>query len=86
MGADTTAEGATLAVTDADVAKLNEAVAGGAYWNPDLAPVPPFARRWGLRDVAALWVALAACIPTYMLAPSMPGLSVSGRPSWCTRA
>jgi NCS1 family nucleobase:cation symporter-1 len=42
-----------------------------AYWNPDLAPVPPSGRTWRLRDVAALWVALAACVPTYMLASSL---------------
>ena len=65
------AEVAPVAVTDAAVAKLNEAVAGGGYWNPDLAPVPPSARRWGLGDVVALWVALAACIPTYVLASSL---------------
>jgi NCS1 family nucleobase:cation symporter-1 len=64
-------EGTTLAVTDEAVAKLNEAAAGGGYWNPDLAPVPPSARRWGLKDVTALWVALAACIPTYLLASSL---------------
>jgi NCS1 family nucleobase:cation symporter-1 len=71
MRGHTEGEGATLAVTDAAVAKLNEAAAGGGYWNSDLAPVPPSARRWGLKDVAALWVALSACIPTYMLASSL---------------
>jgi NCS1 family nucleobase:cation symporter-1 len=71
MRAHTATDGGPLAVTDAAVAKLNEAVAGEGYWSPDLAPVPPSARRWGLRDVAALWVALAACIPTYMLASSL---------------
>jgi NCS1 family nucleobase:cation symporter-1 len=71
MRGHTEAEGAGLAVTDAAVAKLNEEAAGGGYWNADLAPVPPSARRWGLKDVAALWVALAACIPTYMLASSL---------------
>jgi NCS1 family nucleobase:cation symporter-1 len=50
---------------------LNAAEAAGGYWSPDLAPVPPSARTWGLRDVAALWVALSACIPTYMLASSL---------------
>src|SRR5262249_44940552 len=71
MKAHTAPNGVPLAVTDASVAKLNEAGAGEGYWSPDLAPVPPSARRWGLRDVAALWVALAACIPTYMLASSL---------------
>jgi NCS1 family nucleobase:cation symporter-1 len=59
------------AVTDSSVAELNEAAAEDGYWNPDLAPTPPAARKWGLKDVAALWVALSACIPTYMLASSL---------------
>jgi NCS1 family nucleobase:cation symporter-1 len=33
--------------------------------------VPPSRRKWGLWDIAALWVALSACIPTYMLASSL---------------
>jgi hypothetical protein len=48
-----TAEDVPVVVTDAAVAELNEAAAGGGYWNPDLAPVPP-GRRWGLQDMAAL--------------------------------
>ncbi len=70
-GSESTADGSPLAVTDAAVAKLNDEAAGGGYWNPDLAPVPPSGRKWGLKDVAALWVALSACIPTYMLASSL---------------
>src|SRR5262249_37661302 len=42
-----------------------------AYYNHDIAPTSPGARTWRLRDIAALWVALAACIPTYMLASSL---------------
>jgi NCS1 family nucleobase:cation symporter-1 len=68
---DTAAERAPAAVADAAVVKLIEADAGGSCWNPDLAPVPPSARRWGPKDVAALWVALAPCIQTYMLASSL---------------
>jgi NCS1 family nucleobase:cation symporter-1 len=64
-------EGAPVAVTDAAVEKVNDEAAAGGYWNPDLAPVPPSARTWGLRDVLALWVALSACIPTYMLASAL---------------
>jgi NCS1 family nucleobase:cation symporter-1 len=64
-------EDALAALTDAAVEKLNEEAAGEGYWNPDLAPVPPSARKWGLKDVGALWVALSACIPTYMLASSL---------------
>ena len=41
------------------------------YWSADLAPVAAADRTWGLRDIAAFWVALSACIPTYMLASSL---------------
>lgn len=40
-------------------------------WNPDLAPVPTGSRKWGLWNFAALWISMAACIPTYMLASSL---------------
>lgn len=36
-----------------------------------MAPVAPEARRWGLRDIAVLWISMSACIPTYMLASSL---------------
>src|SRR5262245_3701887 len=41
------------------------------YINPDLAPTTPSQRTWALKDLVALWVALAACVPTYMLASSL---------------
>ncbi len=39
--------------------------------NEDLAPVPPGKRTWTLWSFAALWISMAACIPTYMLASSL---------------
>ncbi len=41
------------------------------YINADMAPVPLKDRKWGTRDIAALWVSMSACIPTYMLASSL---------------
>src|SRR5437762_9397629 len=41
--------------------------------NDDLAPVPLGRRTWKLWNFAALWVSMAACIPTYMLASSLIG-------------
>jgi nucleobase:cation symporter-1, NCS1 family len=41
------------------------------HGNEDLAPTTPEQRRWGLKDIAALWVSMSACIPTYMLASSL---------------
>ena len=48
-------------------------------WNEDLAPTPASQRTWGTWHVAALWVGMAVCIPTYMLAADMiqAGLSVT---------
>ena len=37
-------------------------------WNEDLAPVAQSARKWDAKAFAALWVAMVACVPTYMLA------------------
>jgi NCS1 family nucleobase:cation symporter-1 len=48
-------------------------------WNPDLAPVPLSERTWGKWDIAALWVGMAICIPTYQLAS---GLIASGMNWW----
>jgi nucleobase:cation symporter-1, NCS1 family len=36
--------------------------------NEDLAPVPPEKRTWGAGNIAALWVGMAVCVPTYTLA------------------
>ncbi len=40
-------------------------------WNEDLAPVPKERRTWTTWNVAALWVGMAVCIPTYMLAAGL---------------
>ena len=39
--------------------------------NPDLAPTSRAQRRWGTKDIAALWISMSACIPTYMIASSL---------------
>ncbi len=39
--------------------------------NPDLAPVPEEEKTWSLWHIAALWVGMAVCIPTYTLASGM---------------
>jgi NCS1 family nucleobase:cation symporter-1 len=44
-------------------------------YNHDLAPVPLARRNWSTYNYAALWVSMAHCIPTYMLAS---GLMASG--------
>ena len=39
--------------------------------NADLAPVAPDQRTWSRWDIAALWVGMAVCIPTYTMASSL---------------
>ncbi|HEX9303245.1 MAG TPA: NCS1 family nucleobase:cation symporter-1 [Thermoanaerobaculia bacterium] len=39
--------------------------------NPDLAPVPIGRRNWTTYNYAALWISMAHCIPTYMLASGL---------------
>ncbi len=44
-----------------------------SLFSGDLAPVPAAQRRWGIGSFAGLWISMAACIPTYMLASSLIG-------------
>jgi len=46
-------------------------------YNRDLAPVPVLQRRWSSFNCAALWIALAHSIPTYMLASALVGMGMS---------
>jgi NCS1 family nucleobase:cation symporter-1 len=39
--------------------------------NPDLAPTTPEQRTWTAAHIAALWIGMAVCIPTYTLAAGM---------------
>ncbi len=39
--------------------------------NADLAPVNAADRTWSVWNIAALWIGMAVCIPTYMLAAGM---------------
>jgi nucleobase:cation symporter-1, NCS1 family len=53
-------------------------VEASPLYNRDLAPVPLARRTWSTYNYAALWISMAHCIPTYMLAS---GLMASGM-SW----
>src|SRR2546423_2076729 len=53
-------------------------VQASPLYNPDLAPVPLSRRTWSTYNYAALWISMAHCIPTYMLAS---GLMTEGM-SW----
>jgi NCS1 family nucleobase:cation symporter-1 len=46
--------------------------------NKDLAPTSADQRTWGVYEFAALWIGMAICIPSYMLAASL----IAGGMSW----
>ena len=54
-------------------------IAASPLYNRDLAPVPVAERTWSTYNYAALWVSMAHCIPTYMLAS---GLMTQGMNWW----
>lgn len=48
-----------------------------SLWNPDLAPVPSGRRTWSAWHIAALWVGMAVCIPTYTMASNLIATGMS---------
>jgi NCS1 family nucleobase:cation symporter-1 len=46
-------------------------IEASALYNRDLAPVPLSDRTWSTYNYAALWISMAHCIPTYMLASGL---------------
>lgn len=54
-----------------EIVELRESVTASPYWSADMAPIGAAARKWRLRDIAALWIGMSACIPTYMLASGL---------------
>jgi NCS1 family nucleobase:cation symporter-1 len=65
------------ATSNATTLELEE-IAGSLHGNADLAPTLKSQRRWVLKDIAALWISMSACIPTYMLASSL----IAGGMNW----
>ncbi|MBM4391578.1 MAG: NCS1 family nucleobase:cation symporter-1 [Deltaproteobacteria bacterium] len=61
------------------LAEIGEDLADSPLFNGDLAPVPQARRDWTTWNFAALWISMAHCIPTYMLAG---GLIASGMNWW----
>lgn len=46
--------------------------------NPDIAPTRLHQRTWGTYHIAALWIGMSVCIPTYMLASGL----IAGGMNW----
>jgi cytosine/uracil/thiamine/allantoin permease len=54
-----------------DIVELKEDVSNSSLYSEDLAPVPSNQRTWSKWHLAAIWVGMAVCIPTYLLASYM---------------
>ncbi len=67
-----------MAYAGDEIRELSEPLSDSAFYNEDIAPVPRAQRKWGKWDIAALWVGMSVCIPTYMLAASL----IDGGMSW----
>jgi len=61
-----------------NIISAESGITPGQLSNADLAPVPLAQRKWGALSIAALWISMSACIPTYMLASSL----ISGGMNW----
>jgi len=55
-----------------------------SLYNEDLAPVPADGRTWGTWNIAALWVGMAVCIPTYTLAAGLIAQGMNWRQALAT--
>jgi NCS1 family nucleobase:cation symporter-1 len=53
-------------------------------YNHDLAPVPIAERTWTTYNYAALWISMAHCIPTYMLASGLMAAGMTWRQALVT--
>ena len=54
-----------------DIVELQEDVSNSPLYSEDLAPVSKENRTWNKWHLAAIWVGMAVCIPTYLLASYM---------------
>jgi NCS1 family nucleobase:cation symporter-1 len=63
--------------TSESLSELPPDVLSSPLFNPDLAPVPSSRRNWSTYNFAALWVSMAHCIPTYMLAGGLIAIGMN---------
>lgn len=67
----TSAEAAAPRVREIDGIHELEGEIRSPYYNEDLSPARLRDRKWAMKDIAALWISMSACVPTYMLASSL---------------
>ena len=62
---------------DIALKQISDAVAGSDLYNEDLAPTTLEQRKWSMWNIASLWIGMAVCIPTYMLAAGLINAGMS---------
>ncbi|MFT7588625.1 MAG: cytosine/uracil/thiamine/allantoin permease [Limisphaerales bacterium] len=67
------AEDQDIAVQEAELYGIEDS----SLYSEDLAPIPASKRTWTTLNLAAIWVGMAVCIPTYLLASYMIGAGVA---------
>jgi len=60
-----------MAVHNEHQTQLSDKAKSSHLYSDDLSPTPMEERNWGVWDLAAIWVGMAVCIPTYLLASYM---------------
>ena len=50
------------------IQELTVDLSSSPYFSPDMGPVNRAGRRWGMKDIAVLWISMSACVTTYTLA------------------
>jgi NCS1 family nucleobase:cation symporter-1 len=68
----------SASVASDGIQELTTDVSSSPYYNHDMAPTSRAERRWGMKDIAVLWISMSACIPTYMLASGL----INGGMNW----
>ena len=58
-------------INEKNTVKLQDSYSQSPLYSQGLAPVPKDKRTWGIGHLAAIWVGMAVCIPTYLLASYM---------------
>src|SRR5687767_8231687 len=54
-----------------EIVSLKEDHSSSPLYSADLAPVPAEKRTWNTAHLTSLWIGMAVCIPTYLLASYM---------------
>src|SRR5438093_13628091 len=76
-GNNRTLDPMTIPNLQRDMVELAAPMPPGPLVNADLAPTAIGQRTWNVWHIAALWVGMSVCIPTYMLAASMIAAGMS---------